>query len=270
MAPSEHPWFRTHPVHHQNIVWHWNNATDDEIDRGLRWYADAHNVAKAIAGGDAHLGAGMIAVYSPQQAWVANLLLAAQVLRDRVAIGGAGSGVFASTAQKQAADRLLAGERYHQILSGPKVLAFAHLIEHGGVQAPDSRHVVIDRHALSVAHGDALTARQYGAAPLRAVNRRDGSIHHPHYDYLVELYYVAARAVSERHGHPVHAYQVQAATWLARQRLSQTATRARGTTPLDKGREHARANAEIAWQRFRQSHLPQLEEVPGTGYQAAA
>jgi hypothetical protein len=270
MSASGHPWFRMHPVHHLNIVWHWDHATASELHRGLHWYANAHYVATAIAGGDAHLGAGMLAVYSPQQAWVANLLLAAQVLHTRVGIGGAGNGVFASTAQKQAADRLLAGERYDQVLSGPKVRAFAHLIEHGGNQTPDRSHVVIDRHALSVAHGNPLTIAQYGAAPLRAVKRRDGSIRHPHYDLLVELYHQAAVEISHRQGERVAAYQVQAVTWLVRQRLSQTAERARGMSRLEKGRERARLNTETAWRHFRAAHLPHLADVPDTGYQPAA
>jgi hypothetical protein len=270
MSIADHPWFRAHPVHQRNIVQHWDDATADEIRRGLQWYADARRVATAIAGGDAHLGAGVIAVYSPQQAWAANLLVAATVLQDRVGIGGAGSGVFASTAQKQAADRLLAGERYEQVLSGPKVRAFAHLIEHGGNRRSDRSYVVIDRHALSVAHGNALTIAQYGSAPLRAVRRPDGSTHHPHYDYLVELYHQAAAEISHRHHEPVAAHQAQAVTWLVRQRLSQTAEHVRGMSVLEKGREQARINTEAAWRRFRDAHLPQLDVVPDTGYQRVA
>ncbi len=207
MSVSDHPWFRNYPVHQRNIIWHWNQATVEETQRGLQWYADAHRIATAIAEGDAHLGAGMLAVYSPQQGWVANLLLAAQVLRAGVGIGGAGSGAFASTAQKVAADRLLAGERYEQVLSGPKVLAFAHLIEHNGNRSPEHSHVVVDRHALSVAHGAALSVAQYNAAPLRAVQRRNGATHHRHYDYLVALYHHAAAEISRSSGEPVTAYQ---------------------------------------------------------------
>jgi hypothetical protein len=40
----------------------------------MRWYADAHHVATAIANDDAHLGAGMLAIYSPQQGWISNVL----------------------------------------------------------------------------------------------------------------------------------------------------------------------------------------------------
>lgn len=257
-------------MHHRNVVWHWNQATDDEIRRGLRWYAEAHHVAAAIAGGDAHLGAGMIAVYSPQQAWSANLRLAAEVLRTRVGIGGAGSGVFATTAQKKAADRLLAGERYDKVLSGPKVLAFAHLIEHGGNQTSDQPHVVIDRHALSVAHGAPLTMAQYSAAPLRVIKRSHGSLHHPHYEHVAQLFHHVATEISDNQKQPVAAYQVQAVTWLVRQRLTQAAERARGMSRLDRGREAARINAENAWRHFCATHLPHIAETPMTGHQRAA
>jgi hypothetical protein len=40
----------------------------------MRWYADAHHVATVIVNGDAHLGAGMLAIYSPQQGWISNVL----------------------------------------------------------------------------------------------------------------------------------------------------------------------------------------------------
>jgi hypothetical protein len=160
LSQHAHPWFSTHPVSDGNIVWHWAQASLDEITRGMRWYADAHQVAREIAHGDAHLGAGMIAIYSPQQQWRANLLLAARVLRDGIGLGGPGSGVFASAAQRRAADRLLAGQRYEDILTGPKIRDFAHLIEHGGDSDPAVPRVVIDRHALSVACGGPLTVQE--------------------------------------------------------------------------------------------------------------
>ncbi len=269
MSIEDHPWFQAHPVHYQNVVRHWEQATAIESHRGLRWYADAHRVATAIAGGDAHLGTGMIAVYSPQQPWVANLLLAATALHERVGLGGAGSGVFASTAQKRAADRLLAGESYERILSGPKVGAFAQLIEHGGNPTPARPAVVIDHHALSVAHGRALTMTEYGVAPLRSVRRRDGSDSYPHYDYLAGLYHRAAAEISHHH-ETVAPYQVQAVTWLVRQRLSHAIARSGGMSVLDKGREQARLNAEAAWRRFCAARLPQVDDVPDTGYLHAA
>jgi hypothetical protein len=267
LAPEQHPWFRAHPVHCENIVWHWQQATRSEIARGKRWYADAHAVATAIADGDAALGAGMLAVYSPQQAWTANVLTAAQVLRDRRAVGGPGDGAFASAAQRLAAERLLAGEHHHAVLTGPKIRAFAHLIEHGGDAYEDCPRVVIDRHALSVACGRSLSVTEYGAAPLRGTQRVDGSLSHRHYDYVTELYRCAAHAVSLRS--PVAPHQVQAVTWLVRQRLNQHAEQQRGVTRLDRGRANARRNAERAWTTYRAQHLPDLPACPGTGYRAA-
>ncbi|MEV6242707.1 hypothetical protein [Lentzea sp. NPDC051838] len=265
-----HPWFQLHPVRAENIVWHWSQATRDEIAQGMRWYADAHHVATAIAYGDAHLGAGMLAIYSPQQGWIGNVLNAARVLREGKGIGGPGSGMFATIGQKSAADRLLNGERYEDILNGPKIRDFAHLIEFGGDQNPDTPSVVIDRHALSVAHGRALTSEEYGAAPVSGSRRKDGSISRRHYDHVVSLYHRASAQLSALAGERISAHQVQAVTWLVRQRLNQEAEQRRGPNPLDKGRNHARVNSERAWNEFRTTYLPNLAACPGTGYQSAA
>lgn len=269
-APSDHPWFRAHPVSHENIVWHWEQATPDEIAQGMRWYADAHHVATAIANGDAYLGAGMLAIYSPQQGWIGNVLNAARVLREGKGIGGPGSGMFATTGQKRAADRLLAGERHEDILNGPKIRDFAHLIEFGGDQDPDDPRVVIDRHALSVAHGRALTSEEYDSAPVNGFRRKDGTVSRRQYDHVVSLYRRAAELISARTGQRVSAHQVQAVTWLARQRLNQEAEQRRGPNRLDRGRNRARANSERAWNDFRTVYLPHLANCPGTGYQSAA
>jgi hypothetical protein len=267
---SDHPWFRVHPVSCENIVWHWEQATRDEVTQGMCWYADAHHVAVGIADGNAHLGAGMLAIYSPQQGWIGNVLNAARVLRERKGIGGPGSGMFATTAQKHAADRLLAGERYGDILNGPKVRDFAHLIEFGGDQDPGDPHVVIDRHALSVAHGRALTSREYESAPVNGFRRKDGSISRWQYDRVVDLYRRAAELISAHLGERVAAHQVQAVTWLVRQRLNQETEQRRGLTSLDRGRRQVRANSERAWSDFRTVHLPGLTDCPGTGYRPAA
>lgn len=118
-------------------MWHLQHASPQEIEQGLRWYIDAQHVATVIARGNTRLGAGMLAVYSPQHAWIDNVLVAARVLRAGQGQGGPGSGVFASTAQRRAANRLLAGESVEDILTGPKVRDFASLIEHGGDRDPD-------------------------------------------------------------------------------------------------------------------------------------
>lgn len=264
-----HSWFSTYPISVDNIGWHWARASRQEVERGMAWYADAREVATVIASGNAHLGAGMLAVYSPQQAWAGNLLLAARALCEGRGIGGPGSGVFASTAQRRAADRLLAGESYEDVLTGPKVRDFARLIEHGGDRDPATPRVVIDRHALSVACGRPLTVAEYGAAPLKAYRRADGSIRHRHYDRVVQLYLQAARIIAGREHRRVAAHQVQAVTWLVRQRLNQLTERDRGPSVLDRGRGAARARAEQRWHDVQIRQFPHLGRWPTTGYLAA-
>ena len=269
-AISNHPWFVLHPLSHHNILWHWERATRDEVERGTRWYRDAHQLAVAIADGKAHLGAGVLALYSPQQGWTVNVLTAARVLSEGRGLGGPGSGIFASTSQKNAATRLLNGEPHEEVLTGPKVRSFAHLIEFGGDHDPDQPHATIDRHALSVVHGDALDSVDYESAPLSGFRRRDGSISCQHYDSVVNLYRQAADLITHGVGTPVAAHQVQAVTWLVRQRLNQQAEQQRGLTRLDRGRQRARTNVEQAWTTFRAKHFPHLEAYPGTGYEPAA
>lgn len=296
-SPADHPWFQQHPVHPQHIVGMWNKATDDEKEQGKRWYPDAHLVARSLATlaptregkkpsdpdarhpkGDAHLGAGLLAIYSPQTPWAANMHNAARSAHQGSGIGGPGSGIMASTHQKNAADRVLRGEHYNDVLAGPKIRDFAHLIEHGGdehpVGHPDHQaHVVVDRHALSVATGTRLTNEEYDAAPIKGgARRKDGSIPRAGYDHVVGAYHQAAQQISRQEGKQVHGHQVQAVTWLAQQRLNQKAERDRAAggadVRLDRGREQVRTRHEKGWNEFRRQHLPEMGREPGTGYTA--
>lgn len=325
--PSEHPWFQANPVHHDHIIDHWNQATDDEKEQGKRWYPDAHLVAKSIAKlapvrpekaqdhadylranasfeerrakaqksgkpmpdeserpkephdlrhplGDAHLGASMLAIYSPQQGWAGNMHNAARVLHEGKGIGGKGSGMFASAAQAKSADVVLKGGHMHEAVSGPKIRDFGHLIEHGGDEHPvghpeHQSHVVIDRHALGVATGKRLSNEDYGSAPVAAASRRkDGTIpRSAGYDHVVNAYHEAGKRISEQEGEHIPGHAVQATTWLVRQRLNQEAEK--GATGndvrLNQGRERARSNAEQGWADFAQQHG--IEHAgPGTGY----
>lgn len=291
--PSEHPWFQANPVHPDHIVSHWNQATDDEKASGKRWYADAHLVAKSIAKlapvlpgkkesdpdarhplGDAHLGASMLAIYSPQQGWAGNMHNAARVLHEGKGIGGPGSGMFASKSQAASADKVLAGGHMHDAVSGPKIRDFGHLIEHGGDEHPPDHpdyqaHVVIDRHALGVATGKRLSDKEYGSAPVAAASRRkDGTIpRSAGYDHAVNAYHEASKRISKQEGEHIPGHAVQAVTWLVRQRLNQEGEK--GATGnganLNKGREVSRSKAEQAWADFSQQHG--IEHAgPGTGY----
>jgi hypothetical protein len=283
-SPEEHPWFQEHPVHHSNIIDHWNDATPDEKASGERWYPDAHLVAKGLGSladkrgqehphGNTHLAAGILANHSPQNGWAGNMHDAARVLHEGKGLGGKGSGMFASDKQRQNDDEMLSGKAYHEVLRGPKINDFAHLIEHGGDQDKNVPHVVIDRHALGVAAGKGLSDKQYGSAPMSGTRRADGTLNRRYYDHVVNQYHEAGKHISEKEGREIPGHAVQAVTWLVRQRKNQEAERARAAggadSRLDRGREKSRSNAETKWNNFRQEHLPDMHQGPGTGYQAS-
>lgn len=274
--PGEHPFFQANPAHADHIMKVWHQGTEDEHEQGRRWYADAGLVAKALGtlhhgqhpAGNTHLAAGLIANYSPQTGWAANQHNAARALHDGKGLGGKGSGIFASDQQRKAADRMLGGEHHTAVLTSPKVSDFAHLVEHGGDKDPEHPHVVVDRHALSVATGRRMSDDDYGAFPKTQRH---------YYGHVVGAYHEAARRISEQTGIPHAGHQVQAATWLTQQRLNQKGEEERAaadpsnnTTRLDKGRHKSREKQEQAWSEFRQQHLPDLDANPGTGYGRSA
>lgn len=282
--PEDHPFFQKHPVSADNIIDHWNQATAREKDQGKRWYPDAHIIATALGEhakkreishpeGNTHLAAGIIANHSPQNGWAGNMHDAGRVLHEGKGLGGPGAGMFASTAQRKNDDRMLAGEPYQKVLKGPKINDFAHLIEHGGDEKKDEPHVVVDRHALGVAAGHALTDADYGSAPMSGTPRKDGTMNRRYYDHVVGKYHEAAKQISEKEGEPLAGHQVQAVTWLVRQRLNQKAERERAATGvdsrLDRGRERSRSNAETRWQSFAEEHGIAHHHAPGTGYTAS-
>jgi len=213
-----------HPVAAQNVVNMWDKATPDEKTEGEGWYESAHDVAVSMAqkyGLTTHQAAGIIAVYSPQTGWGTNLIRAATVMRTRKAIGGKGSGVMATTKQRENAQRILAGEDYDTILKGRKINNFAHLIENGGDLPGEKGRVVADRHAIGVTRGISLSEEQYGVDAPSSVKR---------YEMFSDAYREAADIISKKEGRPIAPHQVQAATWLARQRLNKTNNAGRGNT----------------------------------------
>lgn len=227
--------------------------------------------------GDAHLGASMLAIYSPQQGWAGNMHNAAKVLKEGKGIGGKGSGMFASASQAASADKVLAGGHMHEAVSGPKIRDFGHLIEHGGDEHPEGHpehqsHVVIDRHALGVATGKRLSNEDYGSAPVAAASKRkDGTIpRSAGYDHVVDAYHQAGKHISQQEGEHVPGHAVQATTWLVRQRLNQEGEKAAAGADsnvdrLNKGREISRTKAEQGWHDFAQEHGIS-HAGPGTGY----
>jgi len=248
-------WHAEHPIHHQNIVDHYNQATAEEKHAGHTWYSDAHHMAKVVAHDTKtpmHTMAGLISNYSPQTHWHTNILTAAKVAREKKALGGPGSGVFADNRQKDAAHRMLMGEHYDHVITGQKTHAFAHLIEHGGNKDPNKPKVVVDRHAYSVAAGARITDAAFGQTKLKS---KKG------YNHVADAYHRAAKQLSEQHGMQIHPHQVQATTWLVRQRLNGAQD-----TSKAKAVKGVAAKAKANWNKYAGEHHPSIVgKEPGTG-----
>lgn len=215
--PADHPFFKAHPVSAAHVVAHWAKASDEEKNQGMRWYADAHLLAKALgdtyAGGDTGKAAGVLSAYSPRSAWPANMHNAARSLASGKALD-VGEGMSIMGIHHTLAKKILEGHDYDDVLKGPKTNAFAKLIHHGGTDPHTGRpqpHVVIDRHALSVAAGKRLTEKEAGGFPSSNTH---------YYNHAAKAYTDAADAISKTEGHTVAPHQVQATTWLVRKRLN--------------------------------------------------
>jgi hypothetical protein len=253
-------WVAARPANHKNIVDHYNAASPDEKAFGHNWYQDAHHLTKAVArytNTGMHEAAGHVANYSPQTDWAQNIHTASRVMRTKEPLGGKGSGVFASGAQKTAAQRMLNGESHTNILKGHKIRAFAHLIEHGGNEDPNKPHVVIDRHAAAVAHGDRITdnAYKHGLGGLKSKNL---------YNSYEQHYHNAAKEITANNmkpggsGEHVHAHQVQAVTWLVRQRKNQEAEKGIAKAGGSKTAKRTEKSA-AAWDKERKERFPQID-----------
>lgn len=278
-------WHINHPPSHKNIVSHFNQATQGEKHAGMSWYKNAHDVAHVISkdtGVPHHTVTGLIANYSPQTEWHTNMHTASRIAKTKTPLGGPNQpkepgmpGVMASNRQKENAHRMLSGEHYDKILKGDKIRHFAHLIEHGGNKDEKNPHVAIDRHAWSVASGARMPSHAYEAPPKSK------------YKSLVGMYQKASSHINKQSGakpgddHHVKPHQVQAVTWLVRQRLNnqEDAAHAAGNPEMkrqmtDKAHsvEKSRHKATDMWHKHAEKHHPDAVKIfpKGSGTSSSA
>lgn len=262
-------WVTDHPPKAEHVVNSYNRSMHHEREQGDNWYPDAHHSAVHMAehtGLTTHQTSHLLAIYSPQAHWAANMHMAAHVARTRVPLGGGGekSGGF-STSQAQAnqAERVLNGEHGSDVIgkNGHKIRDFGHLIEHGGDTDPDNPRAVIDRHASSVARGARIPDHAFDALNLSSKKT---------YDESKKAYVDASKQLSEQHGRTIHPHQVQATTWLVQQRENGAQDRALvGNTDANgQGKTEKVAAAHLKkWQAYAGEHFPGLaDKAPGTGY----
>lgn len=192
MLPSK-PDAEQRELYVSRIVAAWENATDDQRERGRLWYLVAHDLAKYLAGGDVVKGAGVIAALSPQKEWHLNTRMAAKALR------GEPVGHLSDALRKCAA--ILAGADPAGIL--PMALKTGNFYRNI-LDPADPDPVTIDRHAHDVAAGLPYVGiggkDMFGNRGLSNVNR---------YAALAHCYREAGYRVGELPGH------LQAGVWTA-------------------------------------------------------
>jgi hypothetical protein len=279
-------WLLRHPVDFQNVVDTWDEATPGEKEAGEVWYDHAHKLAQALAkryNVSVTTAAGLLATYSPQTPWGANVREAAEVLREGHGVGGPGAhiywhkdsktpntfeereGIMAPGGTKIRADRILAGEDPEEVFAGRnksgnlnpkslKIRAFSELIANGTQLDPEHPKVVIDRHAAGVARGVRLNDDDYN------IDGPSGSA--KKFAVYTSAYNKAAKVISAKEGRTITPEQVQAATWLTRQRLNGALVSQVGKTRKTLGQQD---NQKIA--SYVEQYLPEAKMyLPKTGY----
>lgn len=258
--PTDHPFFQDNKLSPRHIVAAYDEADEPTKAQGMRWYSDAHHIAKSLdPDGDAHRGAGVLAAYSPRSAWPINLFNASNTLKNRRAVRiGEGMNVMGQHA-KSAAKLVEDNKHYFQVFSTPKITDFAHLIAHAGDDdscptcKPHKKDdypkqaVVVDRHALSVAAGRRMNDNDLGRAPLGT---------RKYYEHVADQYRRAARQISKRDGTTVHPHQLQAITWLQQQKRNAAADE--GESFGGRGRQTRDRNAWSAWEQHATDTHPGL------------
>lgn len=177
---------RTHRRYVKNIIKVWEQATPDQLHRGMIWYRVAHDLADMLSEGNVTAGAGVIAALSAQKSWALNTRMAQRAFKT-----GELSGHTSDSLTKAA--KIMAGADPAEVLPMTfKTGNFYRAI----LDPEDPDAVVIDRHAHDVAVG-----KRYGINPRGLHNKN-------RYATLAHAYREAARQLGEIPS------TVQAVTWL--------------------------------------------------------
>lgn len=174
-----------------NITRQFRQATPEQLAEGMRWYAEAAQLARDLDPDNPTRAAGVIAALSPQTSWTQNVRMATLAYHDRPALRG----LSRSIAQ---ADAILAGAHPLDVLGGDKTRAFFANID------GDDQAVTVDRHAYDVAVGHKTDDKTRQALARKGI-----------YQDIASLYRRAARILSKELGSYVSPREVQAVTWVA-------------------------------------------------------
>lgn len=177
----------------RNVTRVFREASPEQIQAGMDWYADARRIAGVYAeryGVTVEVAAGVIAALSPLNSWGANLNLAARFLDA----GGLDAGYLKANLAKARA--IYAGADVESTLSGLKVTNFYRSIVSAGAKG-----VCVDRHAYCLATND------------RASSNDVPSLSAKRYAELSECYVRAAKILSRELEQTITPAVVQSVTW---------------------------------------------------------
>ncbi len=127
-----------------------NSKVPAAVSEGYNWYDRAREAAEKLGGGNAQMGAGIIAAMSPQRNWDENLRLAHQIRKT----GTSGQ----TSVQNKKALRIMEGENPEDILGKLKEGNFYKNIYNPN----DPTAVTVDRHAHDVAINQKIGGRNRG------------------------------------------------------------------------------------------------------------
>jgi hypothetical protein len=184
----------------QNLLDLWDLATKSERAAGLAWYRVAHDQAAAIAvdtGLSMPVVSAVIAALSPRCKWERNIVDAENMCRAYVnGFDPRTVSVGTFNRNKDRAAGILE-QNDPDLLSGPKVNAFAHCIAD-----PGCREVVVDSHAFNAFVGE------------RAISGMTGPrIHNARYIRTSDAYVEVAQELG------ILPMQAQAVIWLTWKRV---------------------------------------------------
>lgn len=179
----------------RNITRVFRSADAYQIESAAQWYADAYDIADALAvkhGLTVDAVAAVIAVLSPMNSWGNNVNLAARLIAGKGEITS--GGIPANVAK---ANRIIKGEQPASVVGGQKVTNF-----YLSILTRGERGLTVDRHAFDI-----------------AVNTRHTDANRPGigkriYAEISAMYARAAVILSKEYGQTITAGQVQSVTWM--------------------------------------------------------
>lgn len=206
----------------KNILRYYQLCSQEEVDVGKRWYADANTFCQELAEQynlEVWKVAGVVASLSPQTSWIRNKIDA----REFISKGGRGfMGQRDRTIKAKKILKASSGDEVHDLLSTQPGKALKTKAFFRNIALPGFCDTTcIDRHAIAIA-----TQRP---DKTRALSDKEGSLTERQYKFLSDCYVKAARKVG------LIPSELQAVTWnkYRAQRGLEKPVEIDGYTPMD-------------------------------------